>query len=47
LEFDVVFLAGMAEGVFLDYRTIGKARETQDESRPTLPLIRFVVAKLE
>ena len=33
LEFDVVFVVGMAEGVFPDYRSLGKAREGQEERR--------------
>ena len=33
LEFDVVFVAGMAEGVFPDYRALGKAKEIAEEAR--------------
>lgn len=33
LEFDVVFVAGMAEGVFPDYRAVGKAKEMAEEAR--------------
>ena len=33
LEFDVVFVAGMAEGVFPDYRAVGKKRELEEEAR--------------
>lgn len=33
LEFDVVFVAGMAEGTFPDYRASGRAREMAEESR--------------
>ena len=33
LEFDVVFVAGMAEGVFPDYRALGKAKEMAEEAR--------------
>ncbi|PAJ85958.1 ATP-dependent helicase [Burkholderia ubonensis] len=33
LEFDVVFVAGMAEGTFPDYRAIGRVREMAEESR--------------
>ncbi|WP_260436096.1 ATP-dependent helicase [Burkholderia glumae] len=33
LEFDVVFVAGMAEGTFPDYRAIGRKREMEEESR--------------
>lgn len=33
LEFDVVFVAGMVEGVFPDYRAIGKAKEMAEEAR--------------
>lgn len=33
LEFEVVFVAGMAEGTFPDYRANGRAREMAEESR--------------
>ncbi|WP_439892499.1 ATP-dependent helicase [Ralstonia sp. 25C] len=33
LEFDVVFVAGMAEGTFPDYRATGRTREMAEESR--------------
>lgn len=33
LEFDVVFVAGMAEGTFPDYRALNKSKELQEESR--------------
>ena len=33
LEFDVVFVAGMTEGTFPDYRAIGRTREIAEESR--------------
>jgi DNA helicase-2/ATP-dependent DNA helicase PcrA len=33
LEFDVVFIAGMAQGVFPDYRSIGHPREMAEEVR--------------
>lgn len=33
LEFDTVFVAGMAEGTFPDYRAVGRAREMAEESR--------------
>ena len=33
LEFDVVFVAGMVEGVFPDYRAVGKAKEMAEEAR--------------
>lgn len=33
LEFDVIFVAGMAEGVFPDYRALGKSKEMAEESR--------------
>jgi DNA helicase-2/ATP-dependent DNA helicase PcrA len=33
LEFDVVFIVGMSEGVFPDYRSIGKRRESEEERR--------------
>jgi DNA helicase-2/ATP-dependent DNA helicase PcrA len=33
LEFEVVFVVGMAEGVFPDYRAQGKAKETAEERR--------------
>ncbi|MBU2860052.1 ATP-dependent helicase [Acidithiobacillus ferrooxidans] len=33
LEFDIVFVAGMAEGVFPDYRALGKAKEMAEEAR--------------
>lgn len=33
LEFDVVFVAGMAEGVFPDYRALNKAKEMAEEAR--------------
>jgi DNA helicase II / ATP-dependent DNA helicase PcrA len=33
LEFDVVFIVGMAEGVFPDFRTRGKPREIAEEKR--------------
>lgn len=33
LEFDVVFIAGMAEGVFPDYRALGKKKEMAEEAR--------------
>ncbi|UXZ89382.1 hypothetical protein NUJ27_06650 [Burkholderia cenocepacia] len=33
LEFDAVFIAGMAEGTFPDYRAVGKVREMAEESR--------------
>lgn len=33
LEFDVVFVAGMAEGVFPDYRAVGKEKEMAEEAR--------------
>jgi len=33
LEFDVVFVAGMAEGVFPDYRALGKQKEMAEEAR--------------
>lgn len=33
LEFDVVFLVGMAEGVFPDYRAEGKQKEMEEERR--------------
>lgn len=33
LEFDVVFLAGMADGVFPDYRAQGKPKEMAEERR--------------
>jgi DNA helicase II / ATP-dependent DNA helicase PcrA len=33
LEFDAVFVAGMAEGTFPDYRAVGRAREMAEESR--------------
>ena len=33
LEFDVVFVVGMAEGVFPDYRALGKQRELEEEAR--------------
>ncbi|MBB5501065.1 ATP-dependent helicase [Paraburkholderia sp. MM5384-R2] len=33
LEFDVVFVAGMTEGTFPDYRAIGRTREMAEESR--------------
>ncbi|WP_321868077.1 ATP-dependent helicase [Paraburkholderia tropica] len=33
LEFDAVFVAGMAEGTFPDYRAVGRPREMEEESR--------------
>lgn len=33
LEFDVVFVAGMAEGAFPDYRAVGKKKEMAEEVR--------------
>jgi DNA helicase-2/ATP-dependent DNA helicase PcrA len=33
LEFDVVFIAGMAEGAFPDYRAVGKQKEMAEEVR--------------
>jgi DNA helicase II / ATP-dependent DNA helicase PcrA len=33
LEFDVVFVAGMAQGIFPDYRAIGRAKEMNEEVR--------------
>ncbi len=33
LEFDVVFVAGMAEGAFPDYRAVGKQKEMAEEVR--------------
>lgn len=33
LEFDVVFIAGMADGVFPDYRAQGKKKEMAEEAR--------------
>lgn len=33
LEFDAVFVAGMAEGTFPDYRAVGHTREMEEESR--------------
>lgn len=33
LEFDVVFVAGMAEGVFPDYRALNKKKEMDEEAR--------------
>lgn len=33
LEFDIVFLVGMAEGVFPDYRAEGKRKESDEERR--------------
>lgn len=33
LEFDVVFIAGMAEGIFPDYRALGKRHELEEETR--------------
>ena len=33
LEFDVVFVAGMAEGIFPDYRALGKRHELEEEAR--------------
>jgi len=33
LEFEVVFIAGMAEGVFPDYRAIGRKKEEAEERR--------------
>jgi DNA helicase II / ATP-dependent DNA helicase PcrA len=33
LEFEVIFVAGMAEGIFPDYRAQGKAKETAEERR--------------
>lgn len=33
LEFDVVFVAGMAEGVFPDYRALNKTKEMAEEAR--------------
>lgn len=33
LEFDVVFIAGMADGVFPDYRAQGKKKELAEEAR--------------
>ena len=33
LEFDVVFVAGMAEGVFPDYRALGKSKALAEEAR--------------
>lgn len=33
LEFDAVFVAGMAEGTFPDYRATGRTREMAEESR--------------
>ena len=33
LEFEVVFVAGMAEGIFPDYRAQGKTKETAEERR--------------
>ncbi|MGS1026884.1 ATP-dependent helicase [Burkholderia glumae] len=33
LEFDVVFVAGMADGTFPDYRAIGRKKEMAEESR--------------
>lgn len=33
LEFDAVFIAGMAEGVFPDYRAAGKSKEMAEEAR--------------
>lgn len=36
LEFDVVFVAGMTEGTFPDYRAIGRTREMAEESRNAL-----------
>lgn len=33
LEFDVVFVPGMAEGTFPDYRALNKPRELQEEGR--------------
>lgn len=33
LEFDIVFVAGMAEGVFPDYRALNKTKEMAEEAR--------------
>lgn len=33
LEFEVVFVAGMAEGTFPDYRAIGRSKEMAEENR--------------
>lgn len=33
LEFDAVFVAGMAEGTFPDYRAVGRTQEIAEESR--------------
>jgi len=33
LEFDIVFIAGMADGVFPDYRAQGKKKEMDEEAR--------------
>lgn len=33
LEFDAVFVAGMAEGTFPDYRAVGQTKEMAEESR--------------
>ncbi|RBB39269.1 ATP-dependent helicase [Burkholderia reimsis] len=33
LEFDIVFVAGMAEGTFPDYRAVGRTQEMAEESR--------------
>ncbi|XQM31302.1 3'-5' exonuclease [Burkholderia gladioli] len=33
MEFDVVFVAGMADGTFPDYRAIGRQRAMAEESR--------------
>jgi DNA helicase-2/ATP-dependent DNA helicase PcrA len=33
LEFDVVFVAGLAEGTFPDYRAVGRPREMAEENR--------------
>jgi DNA helicase-2/ATP-dependent DNA helicase PcrA len=33
LEFEVVFIVGMAEGVFPDYRSQSKSRELAEEKR--------------
>ena len=33
LEFDVVFVAGMAEEIFPDYRALGKTKEMAEEAR--------------
>jgi DNA helicase-2/ATP-dependent DNA helicase PcrA len=33
LEFDVVFVVGLAEGTFPDYRAVGRKREMEEEAR--------------